>query len=278
MYSDIGAYEYYTMNPPVITNVRVTPDIQEVGKCLKISCDITDNGYSIDTVWVTIIYPDNTTLTYSMDQGYSLDQTYPQIGTYQFLIGVRDIKNNTDVSTWYTFHIIPVLKSAIVAGFITIGTEGFESYTAGHYDFPAGWIVTPTNPASTWFVYGTGTTNTPKCQETNSLDTAQNELLTSPASNFVGMTTIKLKYTAYFYRSSTVGDSYVEVLGSLDGGATWPTLITTYTATGGVSYNEDLNISSWAANQPSVTIGFRFVSDADLDLTDYFYLDRKSVV
>lgn len=127
MYPDIGAYEYYTMNPPVITNIRVTPDIQEVGKCLKISCDITDNGYSIDTVWATIVYPDNTTLTYSMNQGYSLNQTYPQIGTYQFLIGVRDANNNTDVSTWYTFHIIPVLNSALVAGFITIDNDTSNS-------------------------------------------------------------------------------------------------------------------------------------------------------
>jgi len=126
-FPDIGAYEYYTINPPVITNIRVTPDIQEVGKYLKISWDITDNGYSIDTIWVSIIYPDTTTHTYSMNQGYYLNQTYPQIGTYQFLIGVRDENNNTNISTWYTFHIIPVLNSAIVAGFITIDNQTSHS-------------------------------------------------------------------------------------------------------------------------------------------------------
>ena len=167
-----------------------------------------------------------------------------------------------------------VTATATLGGFNTIGTEGFESYVAGHYEFPSGWTVVQTNPASTWFVYGTGATHTSKCQETGSLNLAQNELLTSPSFNFIGMSTIKLQYSAYFYRAVTNGDSYVEVLGSLDGGVSWPQLITTYTATGGVSYSEDIDVSAWAANQPSVTIGYRFVSDADINLTDYFYFDN----
>jgi uncharacterized protein YbdZ (MbtH family) len=166
-----------------------------------------------------------------------------------------------------------VTATAALGGFNTIGTEGFEFYTAGHYGFPSGWTVTPTNP-STWFVYGTGTTHTSKCQEIGSLNLAQNELLTSPSFNFAGMSAVKLQYSAYFYRAITNGDSYVEVLGSLDGGVSWPQLIKTYTATGGVSYSEDIDISAWAANQPSVTIGYRFVSDADINLTDYFYFDN----
>ncbi len=167
-----------------------------------------------------------------------------------------------------------VTATASLGGFNTIGSEGFESYIAGHYEFPAGWTVTQSNPASTWFVYGTGTTHTSKCDEVGSLNLAQNELLTSPSYNLNGMNTIKLQYSAYFYRAISNGDSYVEVVGSLDNGVSWPQLITTYTATGGVSYSENIDISAWAANQPSVTIGYRFVSDADSNLTDYFYFDN----
>jgi hypothetical protein len=164
--------------------------------------------------------------------------------------------------------------AALGGSFNTIGTEDFEFYTPGHYGFPSGWTVSQTNPASTWFVYGTGTTHTSKCQETGSQNLAQNELLTSPSFNFAGMNAVKLQYSAYFYRAITNGDSYVEVVGSIDGGVSWPQLIKNYTATGGVSYSEDIDISAWAANQPSVTIGYRFVSDADINLTDYFYFDN----
>jgi len=122
---DIGAYEFSTMNPPnpptnppSITNVRITPDKQHTGSSINISCEIIDNDAPVDTVRVNIIYPDATTQNYSMNQGFYLNQTYDQIGEYQFLIWVHDINNNTNVSTGYVFHILPVLRTSFIIGFI----------------------------------------------------------------------------------------------------------------------------------------------------------------
>jgi hypothetical protein len=120
---DIGAYEFVTntppANPPSITNVRITPDKQQIKGYINISCDITQNDAPVDAAWVTITYPDATTQNYTMNQGYYLNQTYAQIGEYQVLIGAHDTNNNTDISTGYVFQIIPVLRSTFIVGFIS---------------------------------------------------------------------------------------------------------------------------------------------------------------
>ncbi|MBE3123139.1 MAG: choice-of-anchor J domain-containing protein [Thermoplasmata archaeon] len=164
--------------------------------------------------------------------------------------------------------------TATIAGWADVVTEDFSNpYVPAYYSIPTEWTNIPSNPTSTWFIE---TTNTrARCQETGKLGLAQNELLKSPPFNSAGMAVVKIQYTAYMYRSTTVGDSQVEVLGSLDGGATWPQLIKTYNTPGGTTYPaEEYDISAWAANQPSVTIGYRFSSPADINTTDYFYFDN----
>ena len=119
---DIGAYEFSTMNPPTfpptITNVRISPDEQQIGGYINISCEITENDAAVDTAWVNIIYPDATTQNYSMNQGFYLTQAYDQIGEYQFLIWAHDTNNNTNISTGYVFHILPMLRTTFIIGFI----------------------------------------------------------------------------------------------------------------------------------------------------------------
>ena len=163
--------------------------------------------------------------------------------------------------------------TATIAGWSDVVTEDFNTYAPAYYALPTGWTNIPSNPTSTWFIE---TTNTrARCQETGKLGLAQNELLKSPPFVTTGLAVVKIQYTAYMYRAITNGDSQVEVLGSLDGGATWPQLIKTYNTPGGTTYPaEEYDISAWAANQPSVTIGYRFSSPADINTTDYFYFDN----
>lgn len=127
--SDIGAYEvvFEQIHPPGITNVRISQDTQEVRRSLVISWNIIENGYQIEDSWVTIIYPDETTHTFSAPNRYYLNQAYSQVGTYRFSIGVRDEYNNTNQTTSYAFHIIPRLNSALVIGFITVENASSSS-------------------------------------------------------------------------------------------------------------------------------------------------------
>jgi hypothetical protein len=135
---DIGAYEYDTIppmpptpplppTPPTITTVRITPSLQHMGRSLNISCEIVDPSKSVDNVWVTITSPDTTTQNYTMSPAYYLNQTYTQIGTYQFFINVHDTNNNTNTTMEYMFTIIPVLTTTFIAGFITMEHEATDS-------------------------------------------------------------------------------------------------------------------------------------------------------
>jgi hypothetical protein len=119
--SDIGAYEYYTDTEvsPVITNVEITPTVQQSGGHLNICCSITDNGGIVDDVKVNITYPDHTTKNFTMNPKYYLDQTYSQIGTYQIYIYAKDSNGRSSISEEYTFQIIPVLTRAFLVGVIS---------------------------------------------------------------------------------------------------------------------------------------------------------------
>jgi hypothetical protein len=116
---DIGSYEHYTITHPVIRNIRVIPNIQQIGAYINISCNVTDIGASIDEVRVNIHYPDNTAHNFSMNPYYYLNQTYPSIGIYRFYIWAIDTKKNSTISASYTFQIIPELYRALLIGLIT---------------------------------------------------------------------------------------------------------------------------------------------------------------
>ncbi|EMR74686.1 nitrous oxidase accessory protein [Thermoplasmatales archaeon SCGC AB-540-F20] len=128
-YSMVGTYSYFiwaqdsngnvdtsatfTFNiqdttPPEITNVIDTPDPQEVGGYVNITCDVTDN-VEVDTVTVDITYPDASSVNVSMLEGsYYYNTIYTQTGTYTYFIWANDTYDNSDISTTYNFEIIPV--------------------------------------------------------------------------------------------------------------------------------------------------------------------------
>jgi len=91
--------------PPSISNIDASPDPQETGEHVNITCDVTDNGV-VDTVMVNITYPDSTTLETPMDDGsYHHNSTYSQLGEYTYHIWANDTSGNTAASGAYTFTI-----------------------------------------------------------------------------------------------------------------------------------------------------------------------------
>ena len=126
---DIGAYEYYTDTAvtPVITNVKITPGPQQRGGYLNISCNVIDNRGGVDEVWVNITYPDHTTHNFSMNPRYYFNQTYSQIGTYQFFIWADDTNRNRNISRGHMFQIIPALSNAFLIGMISDANDSSGS-------------------------------------------------------------------------------------------------------------------------------------------------------
>jgi len=91
--------------PPEITNVVDSPDPQEVGEYVNITCDVTDN-VAVDEVRVNITYPDSSYCNETMIGNYYYNTTYEQIGTYHYFIWANDTSENTNISSNYTFEII----------------------------------------------------------------------------------------------------------------------------------------------------------------------------
>jgi uncharacterized repeat protein (TIGR02543 family) len=155
--------------------------------------------------------------------------------------------------------------------------EGFETFASGYYMFPSGWTNTSINPAGRWFMYVSGTypsaTTYPKISEVAS---AQDELLISPVINCAALTQVTLAFTKYLYLA-TATNTTVQVLGSTDGGATWPQFIYSWTIAGTNNTAVSKDISSWAAGQANVKIAFRFNSPGGASHSDYFYFDDFTV-
>jgi hypothetical protein len=156
--------------------------------------------------------------------------------------------------------------TADLIGYSDYVDEYFNNYVPGYYLLPTGWTVLQSGN-KTWTPLSSGYV---QCYE--AVNSQQGEWLISPSMSTIGMPTVKLQYYVYFYKYS-LGNTYVEVLGSADGGATWPTLIKTYTASA-YGVNEVFDISSWAANQPNVKIAFVFYSDNDAYSSSYMNMDN----
>jgi hypothetical protein len=201
-------------------------------------------------------------VSYSEDidiSAWAANQPTVQIG-YRF-ISTADV-NLTDYFYFDSFWIgneVPVI------------TEYFNNYVAGYYTLPTGWTTQVTNPTGKWWMYQSGTTVYPKVNESGSNQQAQDEWIISKTIDCSALTNVSLQFTKYFYRSTTGPDSTAQVLGSIDGGATWTQYIVNYTATSSTA--ETRYITSWAAGQANVKIAFRFISTADTSLGDYFYFD-----
>ena len=97
---------------PQFSNVTDTPDPQQHGDYVNISCNIT-NGVGIDSAWVNISGIGN----YSMNQGsgnlWYLNQTYSVLGTHSYFITANDTSNSWNNTGSFTFTIYDIIAPRI---------------------------------------------------------------------------------------------------------------------------------------------------------------------
>jgi len=150
--------------------------------------------------------------------------------------------------------------------------EGFEEYTAEIDVFPPpGWTIENIS-VSTWYKYQPTTSKRARCWESGAGGLAQDEWLITDTLDCSGSSNLWIEFYRYMSISSSTGDSYCDVLGSIDNGATWPYTIKSYVSTVGLK-TEGFDISSWADGESEVKIAWRFVSTADSGMSDHFYFD-----
>ncbi|UCG69999.1 MAG: right-handed parallel beta-helix repeat-containing protein, partial [Thermoplasmata archaeon] len=107
-------------NSPVISNVLDTPDPQETGDLVNISCDVTDN-VGVAEVWVNITLPSGGYSNVSMNRGagdqWFLESLYSPLGIYNYVIWANDTSNNWASSTGHSFEIrdttLPVISNVL---------------------------------------------------------------------------------------------------------------------------------------------------------------------
>lgn len=93
---------------PVIYNVTAIPDPQEYNGYVNISANISD-GYSLDSVFVNVSYPNSTYVNTSMTSGasdsYYYNTTYTLVGSHDYKIWANDSSDNWNSSTGSFFVI-----------------------------------------------------------------------------------------------------------------------------------------------------------------------------
>ncbi|MFO7991735.1 MAG: hypothetical protein R6U61_05520, partial [Thermoplasmata archaeon] len=105
--------------PPQITNVTDVPDPQESGFNVNISADVTDD-VGVGSVTVNITSPNGTTLgNFSMNYSSITDhayfnRTYNTPGIYDYKIWARDLSNNWNSSSQYSFTIQDTIPPMIM--------------------------------------------------------------------------------------------------------------------------------------------------------------------
>jgi hypothetical protein len=103
-------------SPLEINDILVTPNIQNPGQNINISCSLFNNS-SLANLMIHLTYPDgNISPPISIKQNniqntsfYYLNQSYDLMGTYQFFIEVTDINNYAVISETYQFSIEDLL-------------------------------------------------------------------------------------------------------------------------------------------------------------------------
>ena len=93
--------------PPQISNVQISPPVQDVGKYVNITADITDN-VAIASARINITYPDGTFVNETLQQlraAYFYNTTYSIAGTYSFFIWAKDPDGNGMKTSTYSFEI-----------------------------------------------------------------------------------------------------------------------------------------------------------------------------
>ncbi|MCJ7570392.1 MAG: hypothetical protein MUO82_00725, partial [Candidatus Thermoplasmatota archaeon] len=167
--------------------------------------------------------------------------------------------------------ILAFLPSASAAP-TTRFSDGFEGYLPATPIFPPpGWSIS-SSASKTWVKYSTYA----RCNRTTG--EASNEWLKTPVINLASYSSVGLEFYGYFYNStSDTGKSEFKIMGSIDGGATWPYTIVSYTATLS-SGTKSFDITSWAAGQSNVKIAWVFQTTVYAGTCyDYVYFNAVKI-
>lgn len=129
--SSSGQFSIEDGVPPIISDVKAEPPIQEVHQSVRISAIVTDN-YLLASVLIETFDPTNISLgTFSMtyDGGsgrYYYETPYDELGTYSFCIRTNDTSDNW-MSRWGEFTVNDTLSPSITnAGVVPSPQEVFE--------------------------------------------------------------------------------------------------------------------------------------------------------
>jgi len=156
------------------------------------------------------------------------------------------------------------------SGVASIFDEGFEGYVPQIDVFPpTGWTIESYGPGANWTQGTAHGGSSAFCDEVANL--VQDEWLISPTIDCSGQTGVQLTFWHDFYYSTSSGDSFGEIYGSTDNGATWTQLIANYTAT--EIADKEYDISAWADGESQVKIRFRFYSTDDASAFDDWAID-----
>ena len=107
---------------PEISNVLDTPDPQETGGWVNITCDVMDI-VEVYTVWINITLPGGGYINDSMTKGsgsqWYYNKTHVPLGLYQYTIWVNDTSDNLNSSSGHSFTIqdttLPQISNVIDA-------------------------------------------------------------------------------------------------------------------------------------------------------------------
>ncbi len=94
---------------PKISDVKAVPNVQVIGEYVNITANITDN-HKLKKVKVDIYYPGGNHQNVSMDKGpgdrWYYNETYTELGTYDYTIWANDTSKNWNTSSGHDFTIM----------------------------------------------------------------------------------------------------------------------------------------------------------------------------
>jgi len=99
--------------PPVITDVKATPELQGTIDPVNITCNVIDN-VEVDTVKVNVSGPEGFALEAVMNEGYWYEAVYATLGVYYYFIWANDTSGNIAVSDTYSFAITDLFTMSSV--------------------------------------------------------------------------------------------------------------------------------------------------------------------
>ncbi len=125
--------------PPGISSVQATPGEQSQGGHVNISCQSTDDGAGVDSLYVEVEYPDGSTANFTMDYihctTYYRNESYSVLGTYNYTIYAVDVLGNGVISSTYQFTVTS-------AGDVT-PPDTTATLNPSSPDGPDGWYASP---------------------------------------------------------------------------------------------------------------------------------------